>query len=38
MAKMKVTHPEGVLSRVGEMTAIKDGLKDLSENYTNEIK
>lgn len=25
MAKMKVTHPEGVLSRVGEMTAIKGG-------------
>jgi DNA repair ATPase RecN len=25
MAKMKVTHPEGVLSRVGEMTAIKEG-------------
>ena len=37
MTKMKVTHPEGVLGRVGEMTAIKGGLKDLSENYRNEI-
>lgn len=38
MKKMKVSQPEMVLTKVSEMTGVKEGLKDLIVNYQNEIQ
>lgn len=38
MQRLKVTCPDGIISRVNEMKAIKEGLLELTNNYKSEIK